>query len=178
MNIDLASRKFTVRDTTREIIIPGNPVGQLMYYLNCVSSVIATNILNVYTNYSQYFYFPESKIPDLIALAKLLNPGIMIKSRLFFIEDYVELGNRFLEITNETVGIHANEEVAIGGIIVRVRKIMVCTNDWLLKNYFLALQKTQNYLNRRLFPPLPVGGGNYNYNRYSDNEEICCCNIF
>ena len=55
---------------------------------------------------------------------------------------------------------------------------MVCTNDWLLKNYFLALQKTQNYLNRRLFPPLPVGGGNYNYNRYSENEEICCCNIF
>ena len=176
MNIDLASRKVIIRDTSREVTIPGNPIGQLMFYLNCVSCVIDTNILNGFTNYSQYFFFPHFKIPELITLAKLFNPEIMIKLRLFMIEDYVDLGNRFLEITNETVGIHANQEVALGGIIVRIRKIMICTKDWLLKNYYLALRNTQNYLNRQLFRPLPVGGGNYN--RYSENEEICCCNIF
>ena len=176
MNIGLASKKLIIKDTTREVFIPGNPVAQLMYYLNCVSCVIDTNRLNGYTNFSQYLFFPQYKIPELIALVKLLNPEIMIQSRLFWMDDYAESGNRFIEITNETVGIHANEEITIGGIIVRVRKILICTKNWILKYYYLALQKTQNFLNRQLFPPLPVGGSNYN--EYSENEEICCCNIF
>ena len=176
MNIDLTSKKLTVKDTTHEVFIPGNPVAQLMYYLNCVSSVIDTNILNGYTNYSQYYIFPQSKIPEVIDLAKLFNPEIMIKFRLFWIEDYVDLGNRFFEITDETIGVHANQEVAIGGIVVRIRKIMICTKEWLLKYYLMAMQNAQNYLNRQMFPPLPMGRRNY-YGESSD-EEICCCNIF
>ena len=52
MNIDLASRRFTFRDTSRETFIPENPIAKLMYYLHCVSGVIDTNKLNGYTNYS------------------------------------------------------------------------------------------------------------------------------
>ena len=98
----------------------------------------------------------------------------MIKLRLFLIEDYLDMGNRFIEITDETIGVHANQEVAIGGIIVRIRKIMICTKDWLLRNYYLALQKTQNYLNRPKYPSLSYEGRNIS--GFSD-DDICCCNI-
>ncbi len=175
MNIDLASKKFIVKDTTRRVFVPENPVAQLMYYLHCVSGVIDTNKLNGYTNYLQYNFFPDFKIPELIALTKLFNPEVMIKLRLFSIVDYLDLENRFLEITNETIGVHANQEVIIGGVIVRIRKIMICIKEWLLRYYYMAQRKAQNYFNRQMFSPVPIR--RRNDRDYSD-EEICCCNIF
>ena len=174
MNIGLASKKFTFKDTSRRVFVPRNPVAQLMYYLDCVSGVINTNRLNGYTDYSLYNSIPDNKIHEIVALAKLFNPEAMIKLRLFLIEDYLDMGNRFIEITDETIGVHANQEVAIGGIIVRIRKIMICTKDWLLRNYYLALQKTQNYLNHPKYPSLSYEGRNIS--GFSD-DDICCCNI-
>ena len=40
MNIDLASKKLTVRDITTKTFIPNNPKAKLMYYLNCISEVL------------------------------------------------------------------------------------------------------------------------------------------
>ena len=135
MNIDLAEKKVTVKDITTEVIVPGNPKAKLMYYLECISVVLNTDKLNRYTNYSQYYIIPDSEISTIVELAKIFNPEEMLKLGIFILKDYIDLGNKFLEITDETMGIHANQEFVIGGIVVRVLKIMLCNETW-LKNYY------------------------------------------
>ena len=171
MSIGLASKRFTVKDTTRQVFIPGNPKAKLMYYLNCISGVLNTNKLNRYTNYSQYYYIPDSKIPDIVALATIFNPEIMIKSGIFMIDEYIDLGNRFLEITGETIGIHANQEMVIGGIVVRVLKIMLCTKTWLKNYYFEPIVDILNPVP----PPVPVSKRRISN---SDDDIFCGCSIF
>ena len=171
MSIGLASKRFTVKDTTRQVFIPGNPKAKLMYYLNCISGVLNTNKLNRYTNYSQYYYIPDSEIPDIVALATIFNPEIMIKSGIFMIDEYIDLGNRFLEITGETIGIHANQEMVIGGIVVRVLKIMLCTKTWLKNYYFEPIVDILNPVP----PPVTVTKRRYSN---SDDDIFCGCSIF
>ena len=166
MNIGLASKRFTVKDVTRQVFIPGNPKAKLMYYLNCISGVLNTNKLNRYTNYSQYYYIPDSEIPDIVALATIFNLEIMIKSGIFMIDEYIDLGNRFLEITGETIGIHANQEMVIGGIVVRVLKIMLCTKTWLKNYYFEPIVDILNPVP----PPVPVSKRRISN---SDDEWFC-----
>ena len=136
MNIDLAEKKVTVKDITTEVIVPGNPKAKLMYYLECISVVLNTDKLNRYTNYSQYYIIPDSEISTIVELAKIFNPEEMLKLGIFILKDYIDLGNKFLEITDETMGIHANQEFVIGGIVVRVLKIMLCTKDWIQTYYY------------------------------------------
>ena len=171
MSIGLASKRFTVKDTTRQVFIPGNPKAKLMYYLNCISGVLNTNKWNRYTNYSQYYYIPDSEIPDIVALATIFNPEIMIKSGIFMIDEYIDLGNRFLEITGETIGIHANQEMIIGGIVVRVLKIMLCTKTWLKNYYFEPIVDILNPVP----PPVPVSKRRISN---SDDDIFCGCSIF
>ena len=135
MNIDFAQNTFKVKDITVKVFVPENPKAKLMYYLNCISQVLNTNTLNRYINYSQYYNIPDSEISDIVKLAKIFNPEDMLKLGIFIMEDYIDLGNRFFEITDETMGIHANQEFVIGGIVVRVLKIMLCTKTW-IKTYY------------------------------------------
>ncbi len=171
MSIDFAQNTFKVKDITVKVFVPGNPKAKLMYYLNCISGVLNTNKLNRYTNYSQYYYIPDSEIPDIVALATIFNPEIMIKSGIFMIDEYIDLGNRFLEITGETIGIHANQEMIIGGIVVRVLKIMLCTKTWLKNYYFEPIVDILNPVP----PPVPVSTGRHSN---SDDDIFCGCSIF
>ena len=171
MSIGLASKRFTVKDITIRVFIPDNPKAKLMYYLSCISNVLNTNKLNRYTNYSQYYFIPDSEIPDIVALATIFSPEIMIKSGIFLIDEYIDLGNRFLEITGETMGIHANQEMVIGGIVVRVLKIMLCKKIWLKNYYFEPIVDILNPVP----PPLPVSKRRSTKN---DDDIFCGCSIF
>ena len=173
MNLDLATNKFTVKDTTVEVFVPGNPKAQLMYYLNCISEVLMTDKLNRYTNYQKYYLIPDSEIENIMALALIFNPKIMLESKIFILTDYLKLGNQFLEITNEKMGIHANQEMVIGGIVVRVLKVMLCTQNWITNFFYTPIDKILNppppqfYLPRR------------RRSSYSDDDcDDCGCNIF
>ena len=100
----------------------------------------------------------------------------MIKSGIFIINNYLDMGNRFFEITGEIIGICANQEIIIGGIVVRVLKIMICRSNWIKYYYFDPLSY---FLSPPTPPPLPV-----RRRRYIDDdiecevEDFCGCNIF
>ena len=57
--------------------------------------------------------------------------------------------NQFYKITDDRIGIHVNEEIVIGGRVVRVLKIMAMTSGWLNNNYFYPMERINNrYENR------------------------------
>ena len=189
MNIDLAEKKVTVKDITSETIVPGDPKAKLMYYLYCISEVLNTDALNRYTNYSQYYLIPDSEIPTIVALAKIFSPEEMLKFGIFILKDYIDLGNRFLEITDETMGIHANQEFVIGGIVVRVLKIMLCTKNWIQTYYY---EPIVNIFKPKIIYPLPSEFGSSpvavtcpyclvpitTKTKSSFNFVACCCFLF
>jgi len=189
MNIDFAQNTFKVKDITVKVFVPGNPKAKLMYYLSCISKVLNTNTLNRYTNYSQYYIIPDSEISDIVELAKIFNPGIMLKLGIFIMKDFPDHANRFLEITDETMGIHANQEFVIGGIVVRVLKIMLCTKDWIQTYYY---EPIVNIFKPKIIYPLPSEFGSSpvavtcpyclvpitTKTKSSFNFVACCCFLF
>ena len=189
MNIDLAEKTVTVKDITTKVIVPGNPKAKLMYYLECISVVLNTDKLNRYTNYSQYYIIPDSEISTIVELAKIFNPEEMLKLGIFILKDYIDLGNKFLEITDETMGIHANQEFVIGGIVVRVLKIMLCTKDWIQTYYY---EPIVNIFKPKIIYPLPSEFGSSpvavtcpyclvpitTKTKSSFNFVACCCFLF
>jgi len=189
MNIDFAQNTIKVKDITSETIVPGDPKAKLMYYLYCISVVLNTDKLNRYTNYSQYYIIPDSEIPDIVAFARIFNPEEMLKLGIFILEDDIDLGNRFLKITDETMGIHANQEFVIGGIVVRVLKIMLCTKDWIQTYYY---EPIVNIFKPKIIYPLPSEFGSSpvavtcpyclvpitTKTKSSFNFVACCCFLF
>ena len=189
MNIDLAETTVTVKDITTKVIVPGDPKAKLMYYLNCISVVLNTDKLNRYTNYSQYYIIPDSEISTIVAFARIFNPEEMLKLGIFILEDDIDLGNKFLEITDKTMGIHANQEFVIGGIVVRVLKIMLCTKAWIQTYYY---EPIVNIFKPKIIYPLPSEFGSSpvavtcpyclvpitTKTKSSFNFVACCCFLF
>ena len=178
MEANLTLNRFRIRDTSVNVNIPPNDLAKLMYYLSCVNSVIRVADLSPYINYNVY-YLMLGQINTIINLAKIYSPDKMISCKAFIQDDSLGDQNKFFQITDETYGVHANEEFFIGGKTVRISQIMVYRNDWILKNYYLPLR-------RLTMPPpifLPALSSPYIYNNnnfpgtYND-DELCCCAIF
>ena len=59
--------------------------------------------------------------------------------------------DEFYQITDDRIGVHVNSEVVIGGKVVKVLKIMACTEDWIYRYYinpaqsYNKTQLTSNY---------------------------------
>ena len=176
MNLDLAANKLTIEDNTVEVNVPNNTKAQLMYYLNCVSEVLETDKLGRYINYKEYYLIPDSEIVSIFYLAVLFNPEVMMKSGLFLLRNnsFDYLRNRFLKITDETVGIHANEEIIIGGLVVRAIQIMTCTESWLSDYYYSPIKRVINMLSEPP-PPPPVSP---RVGSRIHHDCGCTCNIF
>ena len=75
--------------------------------------------------------------------------------------------NEFYQITDDKIGVHINSEVVIGGKVVKVLKIMACTEDLIFRNYnnpYQSYNKTQLTSNN-----------NYNYSNYNNTNNNNSC---
>ena len=196
MEANLNSHRIKFKDISQTVTVPGNDIARLMYYLECVFTVLKCNNFSKFTDYNNYDYLSNSDIIELIRLVKLFDPKIMIGAKVFAYEEDLDCNNRFIEITDEEMNIRVNEEIVIGGIITKVSKKMLFKSEWLIFYYFNPLKR----LIQRIYSPPPIlpinppinnypaydpsynaysNNYNYNYNFSShDDEELCCCEIF
>ena len=84
--------------------------------------------------------------------------------------------NEFYQITDDKIRVHVNSEVVIGGRVIKVLKIMACTEDWINRYYFNPVDSYSN--------PQIKSGNNYNTYRTTNNSNnrvnnpcIRCCKI-
>ena len=179
MSAHFTSNKLRIRDTSNKVNIPNNPKAKLMYYLNCISCVLRTDKLGKFTNYEEYYNITDSEIDDILYLARIFNPKIMVQTGIFVLNEDLDILNRFFEITNEELGIHANDEIFIGGISVRVIKLMLFKKEWVVDNYLEPFE----ILSRRNEPVQVQSFVNvYSTRRYEHIPESadcrCDCNIY
>ena len=181
MSAFLASRKLTIKDTSIDTTVPKNPKAKLMYYLHCVASVIKAPQLERYRDYQQYYNIPDSEIDDILEIAKLFNPKVLVEIGIFILSENIDGGNKFLEITNEETGIHVNDEILIGGVKVRVSKLMVFRKDWIVRNYMEPYESLTRREQNAVIQS--YRNSNFVYSRKQDPFEDCMkcncdCNIF
>ena len=82
--------------------------------------------------------------------AKEYSPDKFLSHKIFIINQDLpnnSLENEFYEITDETIGHHADKEIAIGGRISKVNKIMVCNNNWLSVYYYSPISEIDKIVN-------------------------------
>ena len=140
MSLNITSQSLDIKLTGKTTYVPDNNLAKLIYYLDCVTSVI--QIEEKLPDYREYFLISEEEEKALVTLAILFNPKILIDNSLFLVgEKYVPSGktNQFYEITNNEFGLHVSSEVIIGGVSRKVMKFMGCLPSWLDKNYYHPL---------------------------------------
>ena len=163
-----------IKDIFTSGIVPNNDLAKLMYYLKNVFTALKCKFYSDYTNYNNYYTLSNSEIIELIDLAKKFNPEIMTNKNVFVLEENLDMDNKFVEITDEIMNIHPNEEIVIVGIVTKISKLMLYKNKWLNYVYYNPL----NRLSQR-FGDLNYLNIHNNYNDYNNNNsESTCCTIF
>ena len=139
-----------IRDITRDASIPQNPKAKLMYYLNCVATVIQLDdpALSRLKNYQSYYSLSEGETDALLALVILLSPDELIGKVFFPSEDCGGRTNQFLELSAVSHMLAVANNIVIGGERKRVGKIMFFQRSWMENNYLTPIRSFQDRLQR------------------------------
>ena len=106
--------------------VPNNDLAKLMYYLHCISAVIECDDYNMLTDYEHYYNLNIDQMKEVYKLAILFNPKIFSDAGIFIVNPALlppGVSNKFYKITDETIGIHVNQQLLIHGRTVRVKKL-------------------------------------------------------
>ena len=124
--------------------VPNNVIAKLMYYLHCVTVVIDYERDNILTDYKNYNDLSNEQLEAVYNLALLLEPKLFISAGIFIVDSKLlpdDSDNQFYKITDERIGFHINQNLMIGGKVVKVLNVMACNDSWLTRFYYLPLQE-------------------------------------
>lgn len=142
---------FNVRNTTVDATVPNTPVARLMYYLNCLCSVLQLNTsdspnLHQLTQYSLHWALTAAQKRELAILCWILSPDELL-NKCIFIDNNLKRLNEFYEISAVQNQLFVSSSIIINGQRKRINKIMICRPFWLNKNYIEPM-KTMSLLMR------------------------------
>ena len=155
-----------VKPIDRTVTVPDNRLAKLMYYLACVFKVIQYDENPRLTDFQNYYLLSNEEEQTVLGLVALFNPKVMVDLSLFIVSsNLVPNGkpNEFYQITDDKIKVHVNSEVVIGGRVIKVLKIMACTETWIDRYY---IQPADSYTKPQL-----TTGSNYEYNSYQSNNR-------
>ena len=178
MSVSLACKTIKFEDNSRTVTVPGNDLAKLMYYLECVSSLINYSEIKQYTDYQKYYLLSSDDQAKVCAFALLFNPKLLLNANIFIIEPRLltsGTSNKFLKITDDRIGVHVDQEIVIEGRAVKVLEIMVCNESWIDKNYYKPLANLLNsYSSTETVTNLNNNNTYANYNS-SNTSNYCSC---
>jgi hypothetical protein len=173
-----------------------------MYYLDCVETCLEGSVPDIYCNYQNCFAMSDEDKINIVALCAILSPEELLEKVIFDVDPYDPslkgTANRMYEVEEANTfltqyGTSRYTAITVEGREVTVCNIMMCCEDWLIRNFDdpmraeawrlqYATQRTsstkyyvtyQNYNNAQTYQPgpLPYAGNNYqeaqspNYNQ-------------
>lgn len=140
----LGRTEIGIKKTGTTVSIPDNPKAKLMYYLNCMCSVLdlsGTDNLTRLRNYRQYSALSEAETDALVTLCFLLSPD-ELSGKVIFQDDIMcgDSSNEFYEISAVRNNLLISDSIIIGGQRRAVSKIMAFKQQWLI-NYWVNPMK-------------------------------------
>ena len=139
-----------IRDISRDASVPQNPKAKLMYYLDCVATVIQLDdhALRRLRNYRSYNLLSDEETDALLAFVILFSPDELIGKVFFPSEDCGGGSNQFFELSAVSHMLAVAYNIVIGGERKRVGKIMFFKRSWMENNFISPLRSFQDRLQR------------------------------
>lgn len=130
---------FNVRNTSVNVSVANTPVARLMYYLDCLCSLLQLDTsdspnLHRLTQYSLHWALTAAQKRELAILCLILSPKELL-NKCIFIDNNLKRLNEFYEISAVQDQLFVSSSIIINGQRKRVNKIMICRPFWLTKNY-------------------------------------------
>ena len=173
MSLDLNYQSLDIKPTGSLVDIPENKLAKLMYYLDCVLSVIQYAQDTKYTDFRNYHLLTKEDEEVVKNLVILFNPKVMLELKLFIIApNLIPYGqtNKFYEITDKRLGLHASNNVIISGKSIKVLQIMACKEVWINKYFTEPMDEyIEKYISAA--PPAQV-------NNNKSCKKHCCCKFW
>jgi hypothetical protein len=124
-----------LKDITRTVTIPGDPKAKLMYYLDCMCTVLELDDdddINRLRDYNNYSTLTRTDTSVLLHLCILLKPDELMNKCIFQNDSLCgDLGNKFYDLETVRNSLLVAGSVLIGGQQKRVTKIMTFKMTWL-----------------------------------------------
>lgn len=134
---------YDVRMFGQKVDVPDAPVARIMYYLDCVCTVIDYDDNNIrrYRNYSNWMNMSDEEDKLIFVLAATLSPD-ELEDKVFFENAALcpTTSNQFYEIGQVRNQLLVVQSIMIGGRTRQVKKIMAYTSGWMQRNYHQPLQ--------------------------------------
>ena len=130
-----------IKDISNSVTVPDNPKAKLMYYLECMTTVLQLDGIDAdlrrLTNYRRHSDLSHRDTLTLIHLCQVLSPYVL-QDKCIFQSDVLcgNMANKFYSIESVRNNLLVAGNIMIGGRSQRVSKIMTYTNAWLRKNYW------------------------------------------
>lgn len=146
--------QLQVEKTGRTVTIPNNPKAKLMYYLNCICTLLdlgsdASNLrrLRDYQNYSR---LTEDETNELILLCALISPSLLLNKCIFQDDDMCgDSNNEFYKIHAVRHRMVVASSIVIGGQTKSVNEIMCFKMSWLRQYYIQPMEHFKQQLERQ-----------------------------
>jgi hypothetical protein len=137
--------EISVEVTGTVTTVPNNDVARLMYYLNCVCTVIDCNRdpdIQRFTNYRNWSYLNVSEQAELLVACYTFSPDVF-DDRVFFHSDELcgDSSNEFYRINQVRHQLLAAESIVIAGQVREVNQIMTYKMSWMRNNYFEPMER-------------------------------------
>ena len=155
MSATFGINRLRIESTGTLTNVPNADIAKLMYYIDCVLTVIEYDRNSKLTDYQHYYNLNNEEKKAVFTLAILFKPEIFIDSGIFVVNaDLLPNGvsNDFFKITDERIGVHVNQEIMVGGKAVKVLRIMVCKDSWLDNNYYYPIKRIIDGLTPKRLP--------------------------
>lgn len=135
--------EFDFKAFGRTVTIPNADIAKIMYYLDCVCTVIDYNDANIqrYRNYSNWANMSDEEDRLIFVLALALSPD-ELEDKVFFNSPQLcpDATNEFYEIGQVRKQLVIVQSIIIGGQQRRVKKIMAYKQSWMQNNYYQPMR--------------------------------------
>jgi len=137
--------QHNLKDISSRVTVPNDPVAKLMYYLNCMCTVLRMNQnpdMDRLRRYEDYYTLTHTDRNVLINLCLLLKPDVLLNKCIFQNDALCkDMGNKFYDLESVQNNFFVAGSVMIGGRHTQVTKIMTFTMSWLQKNWTRPMQE-------------------------------------
>ena len=135
---------YDVKPFGKSVTVPDTPIAKIMYYLDCVCTVVDYNDGDIrrYRNHSNWANMSDEEDRMIFLLALALSPD-ELEDKVFFNSPQLcyESSNQFYEIGQVRSQLLIVQSVLIGGQQRKVKKIMAYKQSWLQNNYLQPMQQ-------------------------------------
>ena len=147
----LRNVELGLKETGSPVTVPNHPQARLMFYLDCMCSVLSMDnsspSLNALRDFRNYTRLSYSQVDELLVLCILLSPDVLLNKCIFLNEEMCRNScNKFFELSAVSNQMLVTDSVLIGGQQRRVQKIMTFKEAFLRMDYI----EPMDYYSQRL----------------------------